>query len=51
MTSLGVVSMNVNVCVHIQVSERGPSHYVLTPAKLGPREDAWSCGRALHSSV
>lgn len=41
----------VRVCVHIQVSEGGPSHYVLAPAELGPGEDAWSSRRALHGSV
>lgn len=41
------------VCVHVlvQVSEGGPSHYVLAPAEFGPGENTWSSRRALHSSV
>lgn len=39
------------VCIHVQVSEGGPSHYVPAPAELGPGEDAWSGRCALHGSV
>lgn len=49
--SCRVVLVCVCMCVHVQVSEGGPSHYVLAPAEPGPGEDTWSSRRALHSSV
>ena len=52
--SCPVLSCPVCLCMCVctlQVSEGGPSHYVPAPAELGPREDTWSCGRAVHSSV
>lgn len=46
-----VLSCCEYLCLWVQVFEGGPSYYVLTPAKLGPREDTWSGGCALHSGV